>query len=149
MVCNISSHQVCKRVLELLKIHKLDSKVCDVPNVCTMLGDMCHTFLTLLLLAVLAVLAVWLVVVYLLILHVVAQVHKMTQIIDGLFVGNKVSSIPEIAFCSIKASKNPNIANISAPRHVVKNTAPPPARLRAFCLCVHIHVHRHENGRRF
>jgi len=75
-------------VLQLLKTHKLDAKVCDVANVFTMLDDMCHPFLTLLLLAVLAV---WLVVVYLLILHVVAQVHKMTQIIDGLFVGNKVS----------------------------------------------------------
>ena len=75
-------------MLQLLKTHKLDAKVCDVANVFTMLGDMCHTFLMLLLLAVLAV---WLVVVYLLILHVVAQVHKMTQIIDGLFVGSKVS----------------------------------------------------------
>ena len=85
---NTCSHQVCQHVLQLLKTHKLDAKVCDVANVFTMLGDMCHTFLTLLLLAVLAV---WLVVVCLLILHVVAQVHKMTQIIDGLFVGNKVS----------------------------------------------------------
>jgi len=85
---NTCSHQVCQHVLQLLKTHKLDAKVCDVANVFTMLGDMCHTFLRLLLLAVLAV---WLVVVYLLILHVVAQVHKMTQIIDGLFVGNKVS----------------------------------------------------------
>ena len=71
-----------------MKIHKLDSKVCDVPNVFTMLGDMCNTFLTLLLLAVFGV---WLLVVYLLILHVVAQVQKMTQIINVLFVGNKVS----------------------------------------------------------
>ena len=85
---NTCSHQVCQHVLQLLKTHKLDAKVCDVANVFTMLDDMCHPFLTLLLLAVLAV---WLVVVYLLILHVVAQVHKMTQIIDGLFVGNKVS----------------------------------------------------------
>jgi len=88
MDCNTFSHQVCQHVLELLKTHKLDSKVCDVPNVFSMLGDMCHTFLTLLLLVVLGV---WLLVVYLLILHVVAQVQKMTQIINVLFVGNKVS----------------------------------------------------------